>query len=218
MLQWASSVAALIERFGKDHVLGRIARGGMAEIYKVKTVGIAGFEKVQALKRIRPHFAREPRFIRSFIDEARIAAELNHRNIVQVFDFGKAEGELFLAMELIDGVNLRTAMVDAQQQSHDLPVPVACYILGEIAAGLDYAGRVSGGAARTGRGPLPASGGASCASSSRWRRANAPSGASSPQILTRERYNSNRPVSTGQAGGAGTRPGLPSVAADAYPG
>jgi serine/threonine protein kinase/predicted ATPase len=141
MLQWASSVAALIERFGKYHVLGRIARGGMAEIYKVKTVGIAGFEKVQALKRIRPHFAREPRFIRSFIDEARIAAELNHRNIVQVFDFGKAEGELFLAMELIDGVNLRTAMVDAQQQSHDLPVPVACYILGEIAAGLDYAHR-----------------------------------------------------------------------------
>jgi serine/threonine protein kinase/predicted ATPase len=141
MLQSASSVAALIERFGKYHVLGRIARGGMAEIYKVKTVGIAGFEKVQALKRIRPHFAREPRFIRSFIDEARIAAELNHRNIVQVFDFGKAEGELFLAMELIDGVNLRTAMVDAQKLGLALPVPVACYVLGEIAAGLDYAHR-----------------------------------------------------------------------------
>jgi predicted ATPase/tRNA A-37 threonylcarbamoyl transferase component Bud32 len=134
-------VAALIERFGKYHVLGRIARGGMAEIYKVKTVGIAGFEKVQALKRIRPHIASEPRFIRSFIDEARIAAELNHRNIVQVFDFGKAEGELFLAMELIDGVNLRTAVVDAQEHSLSLPVPVACYILGEIAAGLDYAHR-----------------------------------------------------------------------------
>ncbi|HWN70464.1 MAG TPA: protein kinase, partial [Haliangium sp.] len=134
-------MAALIERFGKYHVLGRIARGGMAEIYKVKTVGIAGFEKVQALKRIRPHFASEPRFIRSFIDEARIAAELNHRNIVQVFDFGKAEGELFLAMELIDGVNLRTAIVDAQQHGLPLPVPVACYVLGEIAAGLDYAHR-----------------------------------------------------------------------------
>jgi predicted ATPase/tRNA A-37 threonylcarbamoyl transferase component Bud32 len=134
-------VAALIERFGKYHVLGRIARGGMAEIYKVKTVGLAGFEKVQALKRIRPHFAREPRFIRSFIDEARIAAELNHRNIVQVFDFGKAEGELFLAMELIEGVNLRTAMVDAKQQNIAMPVAIACYVLGEIAAGLEYAHR-----------------------------------------------------------------------------
>ena len=75
----------------------------MAEVYKVKTVGIAGFEKVQALKRILPSSAREGRFIRSFIDEARIAVELTHRNIVQVFEFGKADGELFLAMELDRG-------------------------------------------------------------------------------------------------------------------
>ena len=60
---------ALRERFGKYHVLEKIAQGGMAEVYKVKTVGIAGFEKIQALKRILPHQGREPRFIRSFIDE-----------------------------------------------------------------------------------------------------------------------------------------------------
>ena len=64
---------ALRERFGKYHVLEKIAQGGMAEVYKVKTVGIAGFEKIQALKRILPSSAREDRFIRSFIDEARIA-------------------------------------------------------------------------------------------------------------------------------------------------
>ena len=104
------AVEALRERFGKYHVLEKIAQGGMAEVYKVKTVGIAGFEKIQALKRILPHSAREGRFIRSFIDEARIAVELTHRNIVQVFDFGKADGELFLAMELIEGRDLRTAM------------------------------------------------------------------------------------------------------------
>ncbi len=85
----------------------------MAEVYKAKTVGIAGFEKIQALKRILPHSAREGRFIRSFIDEARIAVELTHRNIVQVFDFGKADGELFLAMELIEGKDPRTALADA---------------------------------------------------------------------------------------------------------
>ena len=134
---------SLSERFGKYHVLGRIAQGGMAEIYKVKTVGIAGFEKVQALKRMRPKFAREPRFIRSFIDEARIAVELNHRNIVQVFEFGKANGELFLAMELIEGVDLRTVLTDAQDRDIDLPVPLACFILAEIATGLDYAHRKS---------------------------------------------------------------------------
>jgi serine/threonine protein kinase/tetratricopeptide (TPR) repeat protein len=134
-------VEALRERFGKYHVLEKIAQGGMAEVYKVKTVGIAGFEKVQALKRILPASAREGRFIRSFIDEARIAVELTHRNIVQVFDFGKADGELFLAMELIEGRDLRTAVVQATAASLPCPIPVAAYILGEVAAGLDYAHR-----------------------------------------------------------------------------
>ena len=111
----------------------------MAEIYKVKTVGIAGFEKVQALKRILPEYARRPRFIRAFIDEARIAVELNHRNIVQVFDFGKADGELFLAMELIAGVSLSRAIRDAASAGIGLPVPLSCYILREVGLGLDYA-------------------------------------------------------------------------------
>src|SRR5262245_9406111 len=111
----------------------------MAEIYRAKSIGIAGFEKILALKRISPHFAREPRFIRSFIDEARIAVTLNHRNIVQVFDFGKADGELYLAMELIEGVDLRSALVAAEEARVKLPPAVACYILADVAAGLDYA-------------------------------------------------------------------------------
>jgi serine/threonine protein kinase/tetratricopeptide (TPR) repeat protein len=138
-------VEALRERFGKYHVLEKIAQGGMAEVYKVKTVGIAGFEKIQALKRILPHSAREPRFIRSFVDEARIAVELTHRNIVQVFDFGKADGELFMAMELIEGRDLRTAVAQATAQDLLVPIPVAAYIIGEIAAGLDYAHRKTDG-------------------------------------------------------------------------
>ncbi|HEY6035072.1 MAG TPA: serine/threonine-protein kinase, partial [Kofleriaceae bacterium] len=132
---------ALRERFGKYHVLEKIAQGGMAEVYKVKTVGIAGFEKVQALKRILPNSAREGRFIRSFIDEARIAVELTHRNIVQVFDFGKADGELFLAMELIEGLDLRTATSQANARDLPAPIPVAAYIISEVASGLDYAHR-----------------------------------------------------------------------------
>src|SRR5215831_2815384 len=141
----SAAVEALRERFGKYHVLEKIAQGGMAEVYKVKTVGIAGFEKVQALKRILPSSAREGRFIRSFIDEARIAAELAHRNIVQVFDFGKADGELFLAMELIEGRDLRTAVVQATARDMLVPVEVAAYIVGEVAAGLDYAHRKTDG-------------------------------------------------------------------------
>jgi serine/threonine-protein kinase len=87
-----------LPRFGKYYVLGRIAQGGMAEVFKVKTVGLAGFEKIQVLKRILPAHSKNPRFIRSFIDEARIAVSLNHRNVVQVFDFGRFDDELFLTM------------------------------------------------------------------------------------------------------------------------
>jgi len=138
-------VEALRERFGKYHVLEKIAQGGMAEVYKVKTVGIAGFEKIQALKRILPHQAREARFIRSFIDEARIAVELTHRNIVQVFDFGKADGELFLAMELIEGKDLRTVMTQAVSRDALPEVAIAAYIISEVASGLDYAHRKADG-------------------------------------------------------------------------
>ncbi len=148
MIPW-QAVEALRERFGKYHVLEKIAQGGMAEVYKVKTVGIAGFEKVQALKRILPHSAREGRFIRSFIDEARIVVELAHRNIVQVFDFGKADGELYLAMELIEGKDLRTATAQAARRDALPPISVAAYIISEVASGLDYAHRktdVYGGA------------------------------------------------------------------------
>src|SRR5689334_23860530 len=113
----------------------------MAEVYKVKTVGIAGFEKIQALKRILPGAARHGRFIRSFIDEARIAVELNHRNIVQVFDFGKAGNELYLAMELIEGKDLRSALAESDQRAMPPPMPVAAYVIAEVAAGLDYAHR-----------------------------------------------------------------------------
>ncbi len=131
----------LPDRFGKYHVLARIAQGGMAEVYKVKTVGLAGFEKVQALKRILPAVAREQRFIRSFIDEARIAVELNHRNIVQVYDFGKAGGELYLAMELIEGHDLRTVLVEAAARSLAVPTALAAHVIAEVAGGLDYAHR-----------------------------------------------------------------------------
>jgi serine/threonine protein kinase/predicted ATPase len=142
-------VDALRGRFGKYHVLDKIAQGGMAEIYKVKTVGLAGFEKIQALKRILPSAAQQGRFIRSFIDEARIAVELSHRNIVQVFDFGKAEGDLYLAMELIEGQDLRSAMTNSTARNVRCPLPVAAYIISEVAAGLDYAHRKVDAAGRS---------------------------------------------------------------------
>jgi tetratricopeptide (TPR) repeat protein/tRNA A-37 threonylcarbamoyl transferase component Bud32 len=133
------------QRLGKYHVLERLAEGGMAEVFKVKTVGIAGFEKVQALKRVRPELARDPRFQRSFVDEARIAVALNHRNIVQVFEFGKVSDELVLAMELIEGKNLRETLDAASRRGVKIPVALAAHVLGEVATGLDYAHRKTDG-------------------------------------------------------------------------
>ena len=115
----------------------------MAAIYRVKTVGIAGFEKVQALKRIVPELARDPGFQRAFIAEARTAVALNHRNIVQVFEFGHVDDELLVAMELIEGVSLRDALAEARTRQLALPLPLACYILSEVATGLEYAHRRS---------------------------------------------------------------------------
>ena len=74
-----------------------------------KAYGAHGFEKTLAIKRILPELARDPEFEARFIAEAKVAVRLSHANVVQVFDFGKADGELFLAMELIEGVDLRTA-------------------------------------------------------------------------------------------------------------
>ena len=134
-------VDAIPARLGRYRLLEHVASGGMADVFRAKSTGIAGFEKILAIKLIRPNIAQEPRFIRSFIDEARIAVTLNHRNIVQVFDFGKAEHRLFLAMELIEGIDLRTALSAAAASGYDVPASIACYIVTDLAAGLDYAHR-----------------------------------------------------------------------------
>jgi serine/threonine-protein kinase len=118
----------------------------MAEVFRAKAEGIAGFEKPVALKRIKPALAREPRFVHWFVNEARIAASLSHRNVVQVFDFGRAEGELYLAMELIDGVDLGAAIRAARARGTPPSVALACQILADVAVGLDYAhGRCDAG-------------------------------------------------------------------------
>lgn len=126
---------------GKYHLLERMAADEVAEVFRVKTIGIAGFEKLQVLKRIQSTYADDLKFHRAFVDQAKIAFSLNHRNIVQVFEFGKLDGNLFLAMEHIPGVNLHEIARQAQRQRRFLPLGLACYLMGEVAAGLEYAHR-----------------------------------------------------------------------------
>src|SRR5262249_8284233 len=111
----------------------------MAEVFRAKTLGAAGFEKDVAIKRILPQFSEDQDFVRMFIDEARLAAQLQHSNIVQIFDFDQAEGSYYIAMELVEGCDLRRLQQELASQARQLPMSVALYIAVETLKGLQYA-------------------------------------------------------------------------------
>jgi serine/threonine-protein kinase len=91
--------------FGNYVLLRRIARGGMAEVFLANQRGLEGFDRRVAIKRILPHLADSPDFVRMFLGEAKLAAQLAHPNIVHIYDFGKVDTDYFLAMEFVDGVH-----------------------------------------------------------------------------------------------------------------
>lgn len=122
-------------------LLERIAAGGMAEVFKSKSYGVAGFEKLLVIKKILPHLAANERFVSMFIKEAKIAVNLNHKNVVQVFDLGKVGDDYYIAMEFVHGRDLREITRACAKKRIPLPLSLACYLLAEIAAGLDYAHR-----------------------------------------------------------------------------
>ncbi len=114
----------------------------MAELYRARRRGVEGFEKIVAIKKILPHLADNEGFITMFADEAKLAAQLNHPNIVHIYDLGKIEaGGYFIAMEHVEGRDLRTILDSARELSTPLPVPLAIYIASKVAAALDYAHR-----------------------------------------------------------------------------
>ncbi len=124
---------------GKYKLIKLIASGGMAEVYLAKQAGAAGFEKLVCLKRILPHLARDKQFVDMFLNEARLAAQLDHPNIVQIFDLGEANGNYYIAMEFIDGPNLRSVAKRAGELGELLPIPEVVRIMAQGAAGLHYA-------------------------------------------------------------------------------
>lgn len=120
-------------------VESRLASGGMAEVFIAKRVGPHGFTKRVALKKILPQYASDPDFVAMFIDEARLAAQLEHPNIVHVFDFGELQGNLFLAMELVDGTNVNRLLRTVAARNENVPTEVALEIAWETARALAYA-------------------------------------------------------------------------------
>lgn len=123
-----------------DYVLEeKIASGGMAELFKAKRKGVEGFEKTVAVKRILPHIAEDRELVEMLIDEAKIASQLSHPNIVQIFDLGKKEGFYFIAMEYVHGKDLRAILKTLNSKGKILPYEISAYIAMKICDALYYA-------------------------------------------------------------------------------
>ena len=128
-------------RFGQYVLLEKIATGGMAEVWKARMRGVEGFQKIVAIKKILPHLSDNREFIDMFIDEAKLAAQLNHNNIIHIYDLGKIQNSYYIAMEFIDGFDLKTMLRNAQERDVPLPLELSLFIATKVAAALDYAHR-----------------------------------------------------------------------------
>jgi len=133
---------ASLKRFGNYFLIKKIAAGGMAELYKARKPGEKGFEKLLAIKMILPHLAASDDFISMFIDEAKVAALLNHQNIVQIYDLGRIEESYCIVMEYVRGKDLRTVLSRGAKAGRRLRVEHACLVTANALAGLAYAHRM----------------------------------------------------------------------------
>jgi eukaryotic-like serine/threonine-protein kinase len=135
------------QAFGRYRLLSRLGEGGMAEVFKAKSFGVEGFEKVLVIKRILPQLAVHGKFVDMFVHEAKLAVRLSHANIVQVFDLGRvdhASGDptsYFIAMEYVPGLDLATLLARCRKQKIAVPLGMAVFITAEVAKALDHAHR-----------------------------------------------------------------------------
>ena len=124
------------EQLGRYQLVRKLATGGMAEVFLAKVMGPGGFEKSMVIKRILPNLAKDPEFVAMFLQEARLAAQFGHPAVVQIFDFGEVNGAYFLAMEFVDGPNLRSILRSAPDRRIS-PV-VGARVIEEACEGLAY--------------------------------------------------------------------------------
>ena len=134
-----ASVPQFPQQFGRYYLTQKIAMGGMAEIFRAKSVGAEGFEKVVVIKRILPHFSEDEGFVTMFKDEARVAAHLAHANVVQVFDFDEVDHLFYIAMEYVEGRDLKRVLDVGARDQKPMSIAQSVFVLIEAAQGLHYA-------------------------------------------------------------------------------
>ncbi|GAB5544087.1 MAG: hypothetical protein SangKO_038470 [Sandaracinaceae bacterium] len=131
-----------IVRYDKYELLGRLAYGGMAEIFLAREVGQQNTRRMMVVKRVLPHVAEDPHFVDMFVDEARLAMQLSHPNICHVYSFGEAEGTYYIAMEWVNGMPL-SKIIRRAKDGEGLPIPLVLKVIAQVAEALDYAHRAS---------------------------------------------------------------------------
>jgi serine/threonine protein kinase len=129
------------DEYGPYRLLARVAVGGMAEVFKAKRSGVEGFEKVVAVKRILPHLSDNKEFVDMFVDEAKMVAGLTHPNIVQIFDLGRIEKSYYIAMEYVQGRDLRSILRRARERGTRVPLDLCALIASRVCSALEYAHR-----------------------------------------------------------------------------
>lgn len=127
--------------FGDYRLMERVAIGGMAEVWRARRRGVEGFQKTVAIKKILSHLTGSVDFVTMFIDEAKLAAQLTHNNIIQIYDLGKVDQDFYIAMEYVEGWDLRTILAAGRDRGLPLPLPLALAIGAAVARALDYAHR-----------------------------------------------------------------------------
>ncbi len=125
--------------FGQYVIEEHIATGGMADVYKARMMGMEGFQKTVAIKRILGNLTDSDEFVRMFIDEAKLAAQLNHNNIIHIYDLGKVDRSHYIAMEYIEGHDLRSILEMCRQRDVKMPIELALHVTNLMASALDYA-------------------------------------------------------------------------------
>ncbi|MGB5350248.1 MAG: protein kinase [Polyangiales bacterium] len=129
---------------GRYEILTQLASGGMASVYAARAQGVAGFERLVAIKMLHPHLAYEQEFISMFLDEARLAARIRHMNVVPTLDISDSPGDgYFLVMEYIEGNHLGALLGRAAKRGERLPQPFVCRVLIDALQGLGAAHRLS---------------------------------------------------------------------------
>jgi serine/threonine-protein kinase len=128
-----------LQTIGRYQLLAHLASGGMAEIYLARQTGIGGFEKLVVVKKILPNLAREKVFVEMFLDEAVIAAQLNHPNVVQIYDLGQSGDDYYIAMEYLEGESLGHLTSEGTRVRKPLPPGLAAGIVTQVCDGLAYA-------------------------------------------------------------------------------